>query len=235
MTTAARTTLPPAEPSPPKINKISGDIVPLLILGTMVFAYLWAIAGMVSLAWLAYSVPILDSDITHATLLEGKLTIWTFVAIVGSGAVLFGTVIGACHLSNKLKTNVPVVLGVILCAGMFAGHNQTSTTQIGLLDGTVRIGCFVSESLECKEKLGLPTEGASSGLVAKGTLAAEPWFLAKQANSASPGASSRLIFHRFLGGILLRAPLYLGSADGLRELLEKQRQEVADLQKVPSR
>lgn len=200
----------------------------------MVFAYLWAIAGMVSLSWLAYSVPLLDSDIAHATVLESKLTILTFVAVVLSGAALFGTVIGTGHLSNKLKTNVPLMLGAILCAGMFASHNSTSSMQIGLLDGTVRIGCFVPESLECREKLELSTEGARYGLGPNGVIDAEPWFLEKQANSASPSAYSHQIFQRFIGGVLIRAPLYLGSADELRELLEKQRQDVAELQRPPA-
>lgn len=193
----------------------------------------WVLAGLVSLGLLAYSVPLLDSDLQNASWLGSPSSALHFTKGYVVFALFFTYVGTGLAISLVSGVRSPIVAGLLMAMALFVGGGERATVRVGILDGTIRIGCYVPESLECKQMLGLPQEGAQSLYKSTDSTAEwAPWYAAKRAALESEDLSFRKTFYVQPCGALLRAPLYLGSADTLKELVIKQRQEVADLKKA---
>lgn len=204
----------------------------VFLLVAVVFAFAWVLAGLVSLGILTYSVPLLASDLKQASWLGSPSSALHLTSGYLGVAFLFVFSSLGVGIAVAKKNACPALVAVLIGLCLFVGGSEESAVRIGVLDGTVRIGCYVPESLECKRMLGLPAENALSMFKnADNSSEWASWYAEKRAVLQSEKLSFRSLFYITPSGALLRAPLYLGSADELRELLEKQRQEVADLKK----
>jgi hypothetical protein len=148
--------------------------------------------------------------------------------VLGAGAVVFSI---AAFVARRSF----VGLAVAVLATVFVGSGSTeeSIIRIGLLEGVVKVGCFVEETEECNEMLGLARPGEIRVRRVTSMKAATPMFTPEYEERRAGVVTERqerlAMLHSMPFGAWIRAPLYLGAAEQLKAKLEAQRAVVRSL------
>ncbi|RQR65297.1 hypothetical protein DIE18_02095 [Burkholderia sp. Bp9125] len=112
---------------------------------------------MLSLLWLQHAVPVSEQDLKDASWLAGYSTLERFSgmsAVFGILMAFMGSAIGVRH--NRMAT---IAFSVVLGSTIFLA-GRPSVQFIAAIDTNLaKVGCFVWESKECQEMLGLHGTG----------------------------------------------------------------------------
>lgn len=193
---------------------------------------LMGLAGLAVLGYLAWQVPLTAEDLRHASWLSSHTTALHFstgpmgYAFAGI-AVLMGLVV-----SISKQTPLPAVVGGCMALALQLGMGEASVVRIGVLEGTIRIGCYVPQTEECRAMLGLPQDPAIRSMYPSrgepaSAFGAAPWYVQARKAVVSLEQEKRAAWSSIPGMAVLRAWRYGGSAPRLQALLAEQRAQVA--------
>lgn len=200
-----------AEPgqSRPKWHRMVGLGLPLLFLG-------WLLLCLFSLLWIDRHAPVTNQDVLWSSrllLVPGLDAMAWPLAVAVMALALLGGVVN--------RTVYPVLFGLCGALMIVEGQMAQSMLQLGVMDGSVRIGCYVYESRECLQQLGLPPGSAPPR---------------RGAGGARPGAEAswyRVALREFLEqqplsmpALFVFSPYYALHVDRIQAILQRQRREV---------
>ena len=188
-------------------------------------AFTWLLLCAVSTAWLSWAVPLTDQDIEWASW-AGSYTLATHFS--GPFGVAFAVAVALMGLAMAVaqRSLMPLAAAAVFAVAVYVPGTQGALVREGVMDGTIRIGCYVWETRECLEQLGLRVEGAPSRYARKpdGGVADAPWYL--EARAQVRINETRAAVASMPGGLFLQSPLLLGRAAELNARLEEQRAQV---------
>lgn len=192
--------------------------------------FMWICAGIATSAWLAWQVPLLESDLAHASWLSSPTVALRFsegplAYAFAAGLMLTGIATGIAK--NSLA---PALVAGFLVTSVHLGAGKEAVVRMGVLDDVIKIGCYVPELKECHKMLGAPSEGLTSRY-APGPLHSA-WYAAERAKVVTSKQESLASLYSLPGMALIRAPLHFGHAQRLKEKLALQRKAVLALQRA---
>lgn len=185
---------------------------------------LWVVAGYVSLGVLAHAAPLSEADLKAASWLSSQTTALHFTTGPMAKFVVCAF-LGIALLALLFLRNPVPLIGAFAASACICALNEEAAMRVGVLDGVVRIGCYVPGSAECLKQAGLPAESAPSIYEAPGGLKAA-WYQQERRKVVSSQQEVLAGWHSVPGGALLRAPLHLTSGELLKDLLATQRKEL---------
>lgn len=192
----------------------------------MVTVVLLLFAGLLILGcegWLAYKVPVSAQDLHDSSWLFSFAPVDYMRNVIGLGlsatCLVMGAVIGITR-----NAAFPVLSGVFFAVVLHAAGSPTVQLRESVAGGTAKIGCFVWDSKECRQMLGVPVSNARSMYVPRAEAdrtgeVYEDWYL-KARRKLEPSLLQTTI-------PLLKAPYYALNTDELNARLNAQRAEVA--------
>jgi len=191
-------------------------------------AALWILVGFASLARLTLAAPLLPTDYSHASWLGVWLGPVSFMAkALGAAALSVGLVAGI-----EKRSVVAAAVGVLMSSALMVGLSDAAVIRVGVLEGVVRIGCYVPQTSQCLSMLELPYDGAPSRYTPTGADAAR--YTQARTLVVSEQLDLRARWFSIPGMALFRAPLYWRSGPELKAALETQRAQVSELLSGPS-
>lgn len=217
-------------------SSFSNTLLALPFIGLGLLA-LWALIGVFVIISLNFSVPLSTQDLQEASWLSSPTTSLHFT----TGPLLYGlgttVVIMGLAIAVTKGSLPPLILGSTLFAIAFFCLSEEAHVRIGILDDVVKVGCYIPESRQCLEQLGLDSTGAPSIYPHRESDTQENpgvwsgWYKKRRTEATSNISSTLIALHSIPGLILLRAPFYLPDMFGelLKAKLIKQRSEVAEL------
>lgn len=187
----------------------------------------WFMAAAMQHLWMTYQVPITVEDLQDASWLGIPAITGTYgtptwampVVLLVAGSAL-------CYFARLPKTFLmPVLLASIV---MLVGGGHASNLRIGILAGTIKIGCFV-DTAECRAMLGLPEQDAPARMFKVDSTAPTDWYRTQRAKVV-PDSSVHLAQVLSLpSASFFIAPLYIGETGRLKAMVAEQRRELATM------
>jgi len=187
----------------------------------------WLLAGLITLAKLAWVVPLTDLDYDASSWLGSprsalQLTTGAVGALLISAVFVFGLM-----LSTIEGTWRAAAIGALVCLSLGFGMGRGAVTRIGIYEDVIKIGCFVPNSLECRDMLHLPKDGALSMYNDKSQptrwTVHQDWYRQARSEEVSSAQEQLAGLLSVPGAVLFRAPLYWNRADELAEKVNLQR------------
>lgn len=211
-----------AAPPPQSALATIAILVLMVIIGVVL--------GLVPLAPLAYlylSAPLTAEDFALASWLGSPSTALHFSGLVGTflcaAVVVMGLGIAVARCSPW-----SIASGIILGMAIWLSSTETANVLTGVLNNTVKIGCYVPEIRECRVMLGLPTEGYQSRYNPDSTDA--EWYTARRAEETKHAAHYDVAFSSMPMTPLVSAWFMWGRGPELQQKLQEQRAAVKQLQ-----
>lgn len=184
--------------------------------------FLWATVGLLVVGYFAREVPLTKEDLAMASWLGSPTMALHFTSAGFLGpALILTTMLTGVTMGIAKRSVLPMLAASLVCVPMLVA--EPSFVRIGLLDGTVRLGCYVPETRECLDMLGLDSEGAPSRYEAGADSA---WYAERLKSEVAGVSEWRIVWASFPMGAVMRAPLHMGEADKLRAILQTQRAQV---------
>lgn len=186
------------------------------------FCVLWLAVAALSAMWLAYQVPLTGDDLVSASWLPSYTTATHFSGFMawamGATMLLMGLGVGLAKQSI-----LPVISTVLMLVGISL-NSEGLMVRIGIATDTVKIGCFVYETTECRVMLGLPAGKTQSRYGADGLDAG--WYQAarEKAITANP---SDIALQSVPGWAFLQAPFYVTDTESIKQKVAQQRAALA--------
>lgn len=173
--------------------------------------------------WLAYKVPVSAQDLHDASWLFSFAPVDYLRNVVGLGLSLTCLLVGGA-IGVAKNSPVPALTGIAMAVVLYAAGSPTVQLREGVAGGTAKVGCFVWDSKECREMLGVPVNNARSMYLPRAEAdrtgeVYEDWYL-KARGKLEPNLLLTTI-------PLLKAPYYALHTDELNGRLAAQRAEVA--------
>ena len=198
---------------------------------------LWGLVGVCAQAWLAWNVPLTAQDLKYASWLGSPSLALHFTT--GLANLLSVTLLAMATVIAVLRrTAIPAFMAIFFVLAGQLGMGDAAVVRMGVLDGTVKVGCYVPETRECRNMLGLSVDSHAPSMypsteeaVAHPNEAWSAWYRDARAKVVSTNLEHRALWTDIPGAVILEAPLHLGEAARLRRLLAAQRAEVAKMQK----
>lgn len=221
------------------INLTFSKVLPALRLLGRELAYtglglfvVWSVLGVISVAWLAAIVPLSAQDMAQASWLGSPATALHFSTgplgwlVVTAALVLFN------GMALVLGSPRPLMVAILWGAAGYWGLSEATSVRVGVLDDTIRLGCFVEDSKECFEMLNLPAQHAPSMYAPanEANVIYADWYLTQRRQKVTPAQEQLARMYSLPGGAWLRAPLYLGRGAELAQKLQSQREAVTAYQ-----
>jgi hypothetical protein len=199
----------------------------VLLFGLFLLALVWLTLCIGSTLWLAHQVPLSAADLMHASWL-GSYTTATYPSGVLGRALVSMWLAISIALAVSQSSIRPLAIALVLTTGMELAMSKEMMVQVGVANGSIKIGCYVYEARECREMLGVPARGAKSRYEPPSAQAKD--FRDAQWYKQALGSQEISIFDVMPGGYFLRTPFLLGHTAELTAKLDKQRTEVARFQ-----
>jgi hypothetical protein len=227
----------PAETATPLQSTPGGRTLSQKIeVGMTVVAAFWILVCTLSALWLYRTAPLTAADLQMASWLSHPNTALRFQGVFAFGMGITALII-ATVLAIPRKSPVPIFAAMVLGLAFWSG-GHVHTVRVGLLEGHIKLGCYVEGSRECRSMLGLPVDGAASRYAVDPE---EPdggddavWYTEQLTKVVSPELAQRAALHSMPAVSFLLAPFYAGRADELNTLLARQRAEVAAMKAAPA-
>lgn len=187
--------------------------------------FAWFTAAAMQHLWLTSQVPITLEDLQDASWLGIPAITGTYgtptwampVLLLAAGSVL-------CYFARLPKSfMMPVMLAAIV---MLVGGGHASNLRIGILAGTIKIGCFV-DTAECRAMLGLPEDDAPARMFKVNTEVPTDEYRAARAKVVPDSKVHLAQFLSLPSASFFVAPLYIGETERLKETVAEQRRELA--------
>lgn len=181
-----------------------------------------ALTGVASLVWFAYEVPITYKDISRSSWWFSTNPAYNHIANSFSAKAMLFLVVITALASRK-------VLGVITAAAIlitFLANTPQAQLRMGILSGSIKIGCYVEHTFECQTMLGLPSTGKTihaSVQPALSTKVYADWYM--NAAQALPNKPSQLDIKptSLPAGAVIQAIRYMIRIEDLQILISVQR------------
>lgn len=173
--------------------------------------------------WLAYKIPVSAQDLRDASGLFSIAPAGYLSNVIGVGLSLTCLLMGGA-LGVARNSPVPALSGIFLALLLYVVGSPTVQLRESVAGGTAKIGCFVWDSKECREMLGVPAGNARSMYVPRAEADRtgeiyEDWYLK---------ARGKLEPSLVLSAIpLVKAPYYALHIDELNARMNAQRADVA--------
>lgn len=210
------------------------DIALIILLGA---GTLWLCLGRLTLMSLSLNVPLTAEDLAYTSWLGSPTTaLYVTAGLMAWGLIALILLTGlACGWARD--SVAPLFWALFLLIVLGFGDGEEAATRIGILDGVVKVGCYVPASAECRDLLELPQGDARSMYTPpaqrkNGPLFAD-WYTAARKQVVTERQESLAAWESFPGVVLLRAPLHWGRSAELKQLLHTQRTEVQRLRGLP--
>lgn len=192
--------------------------------------FVWICMGIASSAWLAWQVPLLESDLAHASWLSSPTVALHFseepmAYALATGLMLIGVAVGIAK--NSLT---PALVAGFLFTSVHLGAGKETVVRMGVLDDVIKVGCYVQELKECHKMLGAPSDGLNSRYGLNSQHSA--WYASEREKAVTSKQESMASLYSLPGMALIRAPLHFGHAQRLKEKLALQRKAVLALQRA---
>jgi hypothetical protein len=205
--------------------------IAVIIPGLLILAFLlWVVVGVIAQIWLATQVPITLADVKNASWLPSYSTATHF-----TGGVL-GPTIGLAFVAVGIgmfvvkRSVIPLLITLIVVVGGYYSGREESAVRIGVLEGVIRVGCYVPESKECASMLGLSTaSSAPSRYDSSGVAGDATWYTERLSSLVNSELANKTMLASLPGGFTLMAPFHFLDAKKLSLLLDQQRAEVEAL------
>jgi len=179
----------------------------------------YAIFSFVCMAWLGHQAPLSVEQAAEITVFgQGRPMSQNLIFAMGLILLMFGI-----PLAMQKKTVIGMTLcwmfGLALVSATGTQFTNNILKRIAVLDGNARVGCFVEDSRECYEHLGMLDDFPDARSEGRpGKLA--PWAKAKL-----KGGPDNLVSYYIPGFLLIKAPFYVSRGSELNEKLATQRKE----------
>lgn len=202
----------------------------------------WLLAGLLTLAKLAWLVPLSDLDYAAMSWLGSPRSALRFTTgpvgvLMMSAVFVFGLIISSIDGTWR-AASIAALASLVLGFGM----GQGAVARIGMYEDVIKIGCFVPESMECRKMLHLPRNGADSMYLTEAQSVKwsnhQDWYRQARSKAVSAGQEQLAGLLSVPGAVLFRAPLYWDKAEELAEKVTMQRmllQQQMQLQAQQSR
>lgn len=196
----------------------------------------WLLTGVGVTWWFALQVPVTALDIAHSSWLGSPTTALHFTA--GPVGIAFTALFFCLGMFIAICRCQPVhgIVFILASVVMDTSLTNESFVRIGLLNGGIKIGCYVPEMRECREQLGMPADGAisrrASPAEAKSGMGYSQQYLTARGKVVSLEQENAGVFLSLPVSPIVLAPLYLGQTEKLKQILETQRADVAAMQKA---
>lgn len=194
--------------------------------GLAIFAAvgLWLLVASLCAMWLAYQVPITDTDLAQASWLPSYTTATHFSGFM-AWAMGFTVLLMGLGIAFAKQSLLPCLASAALLCGVSLNSEQLMV-RIGIATDTIKVGCFVYEAKECRVMQGLPAMEAPSRYGDDG-LNADWYVTARQ--KAVTARPTDVALQSIPGWAFLQAPLYVTDAPRIKAKLEQQRADLAAL------
>lgn len=183
---------------------------------------IWLAATALSAMWLAYQVPLTGDDLVYASWLPSYTTATHFSGFMawamGATMLLMGLGMGLA------KQSILPVISAVLMLGGLSLNSEELMVRIGIATDTVKIGCFVYETTECRVMLGLPAGKTQSRYGADGLNAG--WYQAAR-DKAITANPSDIALQSVPGWAFLQAPFYVTDTEYIKQKVAQQRAALA--------
>lgn len=192
----------------------------------------WTIVATSICWWFNLKSGLTPQDLSHTSWLGSPalalhFTTSFFSYFLGAALLLMGLAISVAR--NSI---IPAIVSTIMII-FFAGISEKSATSLGILEGTIKIGCFVESTKECAQMLDLPTAGTYSmyetNPESKGIELSARYLAERNKVVTDKTLQTALVMYTF-PLYWIKAPLYLFELDSLQPMINAQRQHVFELQ-----
>lgn len=190
----------------------------------------YALAGTAALVWYAVEVPLSDKDVSNASWWYETLPIYKIFSSAMVQALL------ACVISLTLFTQIrqkrylELAFLCVMLVSTFYATLPRSLIRMGVLTGTVKIGCYVETSLECQKMFGIAQTGQSRFVTldlgngkTQRTARAAQWYLQEISDLPTTPTRANIALISIPGGALMLALSNLDKVDLLQGRLDNQR------------
>ena len=226
--------------TPPGLSptaKRAAEMVGWSLVALMCLFFLWVLIGALSLYWLSFSVPVSDEAIRDTSWLTGASTARFVASAVGCAVFVLPMLMvlasARSDFQGQLEQLLPVGVMLLIAFLCVPPTSLESQVRVGLYEGTHKIGCFVPDTVECREMLKLPASTAAMSMyAAPGNDDPRGWtpeYRAARSAVVSDELEATAIRAAFPFFLLFRAPLFIGKGAEMRAALEKQTAELAAL------
>ena len=187
--------------------------------------------GAAVLAWYVGQVPLSEQDIKQLSWWYESTSVYRhhFTSMAGLVAISVLLVTFWCAAIERKAFRKPVIgLTIAIFAVLFAS-SERAVIRMGLLTGTIKIGCYVKTSLECQQMLGTATTGqsrfASEQDMTEQTTPTRhaTWYTDAASELPSAPSSENIRLTSIPGGALIQALAHIGKVKQLQEIVTDQR------------
>lgn len=198
-----------------------------LAMGLGLAAAGWLCAGLIASVVLAVQAPVSREDLHLSSWLGSKsLALHWTTGTMGTLTLMVVLISGLGMASAKSKV-MPAVIALVVAAAGWIGLSEEAYVRMGVLQGTVRIGCFVPEMAECRQQLGLSGKGLPSRYepLGSGTQAGRwsAWYREERAKVVGAELEARAKWQSMPGVPLLLAPLHVLDGGEIQQLMADQK------------
>lgn len=189
----------------------------------------WIGLGFAVNLLLAVQAPVTSEHLHLASWLGSRGLAVHFTGGPAGTLLMVGLLIGGLAVAAARSVGVVCVGIATVGACCSISLSEEAYVRLGVLEGTVKIGCYVESSAECLQQLGVEHSGKPSRYMPEGT-SYEPWrwsdwYRNERAKVVSTETERRAQLTTLPGATVLLAPLHALDGARLERLLDKQLQE----------
>ncbi len=194
-----------------------------LIAAAAILFGLWLALCVASTIYLSHRAPLTELDFAKTSWLSSPTDALYLSGTLSISFMLIGLTI-TCAGLFATRQPLTVVIGLAIAVVAYYAGDKAHTVRIGILNGNIKIGCYVWQMRECHDMLGLSTQSLPSRYTPAhvdkiGDMEA-PWYREKVI---------RLEWNRWYAlpvTAFIAAPLDAMHADHLQALIDAQRNQV---------
>lgn len=189
----------------------------------------WIALGFAVNLLLAVQAPVTSEHLHLASWLGSRGLAVHFTGGPAGTLLMVGLLIGGLAIAAARSVGAVCVGIAAVGACCSISLSEEAYVRLGVLEGTVKIGCYVETSAECSQQLGVEHKGKQSRYMPEGT-SYEPWrwsdwYRNERAKVVSAETERRAKLTTLPGATVLLAPIHVLDGARLERLLDKQLQE----------
>lgn len=200
-----------------------------VVRGVAFVAIAWIAAGLGANMVLAAQAPVTSEHLHLASWLGQRGHAVHFTGGPMGTLLMVGLMIGALAMAARRSLGIVCLMTAAVGACGSISLSEEAYVRLGLLEGTVKLGCYVEQSTECMRQLGIVKEGSPSRYMPEGTSYEawqwSDWYRAERAKVVSPEMERKALLTTLPGATVILAPLHAFEGARLEQMLTNQLQE----------